>query len=62
MNHFMPYLQIKIETEEQQRAYDKIIEFWDNTKLKIPVLMKLNSYILYKLPKLIMKDDSKNSY
>lgn len=56
MNHFMPYLQIKIETEEQQRAYDKIIEFWDNTKLKIPVLMKLNSYILYKLPKQSIKD------
>lgn len=49
MNHFMPYLQIKIETKEQKYAYKKIIEFWDNAEIKIPLLMKINSFIMYKL-------------
>lgn len=51
MNHFMPYLQIKIETKEQEEAYKKIIEFWDNANIKIPLFMKITSFILYKLPK-----------
>lgn len=49
MNHFMPYLQIKIETKEQKVAYKRIIEFWDNAEIKIPLLMKINSFIMYKL-------------
>ena len=49
MNHFMPYLQIKIETKEQEEAYKKIIEFWDNADIKIPYLMKVSSFIMYKL-------------
>ena len=49
MNHFLPYLQIKIETKEQEHAYKRIIEFWDNADIKIPLLMKLNSFIMYKL-------------
>lgn len=49
MNHFLPYLQIKIETKEQEEAYKRIIEFWDNADTKIPLLMKLNSFIMYKL-------------
>ena len=49
MNHFLPYLQIKIETKEQEGAYKRIIEFWDNADIKIPLLMKLNSFIMYKL-------------
>lgn len=48
-NHFLPYLQIKIETQEQQEAYNRIIEFWDNTNIRIPFLMKLNSWIMFKL-------------
>ena len=51
MNHFMPYLQIKIETKDQEEAYKKIIEFWDNANIKIPLFMKITSFILYKLPK-----------
>lgn len=51
MNHFMPYLQIKIETKEQEEAYKKIISFWDNADIKIPVFMKISSFILYKLSK-----------
>ena len=49
MNHFMPYLQIKIETKEQENAYKRIIEFLDNAEIKIPLLMKISSYIMYKL-------------
>ncbi len=51
MNHFMPYLEIQIETPEQQEAYENIIEFWDNVDIKIPLVMKLSSYLMYKLPK-----------
>lgn len=57
MNHFMPYLQIKIETKEQQEAYKRIIEFWDNTDIKIPLFMKISSFIMYKL--LTKKDMNK---
>lgn len=47
LHHFLPYLQIKIVTEEQQKAYDNIIEFWDNTTIKMPLPMKLTSWIMY---------------
>ena len=49
LNHFLPYLQIRIQTKEQQEAYNKLIEFLDNTNIRIPFLMKLNSWILFKL-------------
>lgn len=49
LNHFSPYLQIRIQTKEQQEAYNRLIEFWDNTNIRIPFLMKLNSWILFKL-------------
>ena len=49
LNHFLPYLQIRIQTKEQQEAYNRLIEFWDNTNIRVPFLMKLNSWILFKL-------------
>lgn len=49
MNHFMPYLQIKIETKEQQESYKRIVEYLDNVNIKIPLIMKINSFIMYKL-------------
>lgn len=49
LNHFLPYLQIRIQTKEQQEAYNRLIEFLDNTNIRIPFLMKLNSWILFKL-------------
>ena len=49
LNHFLPYLQIRIQTKEQQEAYNRLIEFWDNTNIRIPFLMKSNSWILFKL-------------
>ncbi|MGL5675424.1 MAG: MerR family transcriptional regulator [Cellulosilyticaceae bacterium] len=51
INHFMPYLQIQIETPEQQEAYENIIAFWDQVEIKMPFMMKLSSYVMYKLPK-----------
>lgn len=47
VNHFLPYLQIKISTEEQKQAYHAIIDFWDNTKIKIPLCMKFTYWIMY---------------
>lgn len=49
LNHFLPYLQIRIQTKEQQEAYNRLIEFLDNTNIRIPFLMKLNFWILFKL-------------
>jgi len=37
LNHFQPYLQIKIQTKEQEDAYNTIKEFWDNTEIRIPI-------------------------
>lgn len=49
INHFLPYLQIKICTDEQRQAYNAIVDFWDNTKIRIPITMKLTSWIMYLL-------------
>lgn len=57
INHFLPYLQIQIETKEQQEAFDAIIEYWDNTEIKLPLNYKISGYLLYKfMPKPTMKD------
>ena len=48
MNHFQPYLQIKITTPQQKIAYDNIIEFWDNVELIIPLFLKVTGFIMYK--------------
>ena len=47
LNHFTPYLQGTIETPEQKEAYKNICDFWDNTDIKIPLLMKLSGWPLY---------------
>ena len=47
MNHFMPYLQISITTAEQKDAYQKIVRFWDNSAIKIPVFMRMTGSIMY---------------
>ncbi len=57
INHFLPYLQIQIETKEQQEAFDAIIKYWDNTEIKLPLNYKISGYMLYKfIPKPTMKD------
>lgn len=57
INHFLPYLQIKIETKQQQEAFDKIVEYWDNTEINIPLSYKITGFILYKImPESSMED------
>ena len=57
INHFLPYLQIRMETKEQQDAFDAIMKYWDNTEIKLPLNYKISGYLLYKfMPKPAMKD------
>ena len=49
MNHFMPYLQMRIETAEQRQAYQNIIQFWDNADIKLPFMMKMIGWIQFRL-------------
>ncbi len=49
INHFMPYLQISITTKEQQKAYENILSFWDNTTIRIPFFMRIVSFFSYRL-------------
>ena len=44
--HFMPYLQGKIETHEQQQAYENIISFWDHTSIHIPLLLRITTVLI----------------
>lgn len=48
MNHFMPYLQVPITTQKQMDAYRAIVDFWDNTHIRIPLLMRIISYVMYR--------------
>ncbi len=48
LHHFQPYLQGRIETPEQKKAYDIICEFWDNTEIRIPILLRLSVWIMYR--------------
>ena len=48
LNHFMPYLQGRIENSEQKEAYETICRFWDNTEIKIPMFMRFFSWISYR--------------
>lgn len=41
IQHFLPYLQITIQTKEQQEAYKRVIKFWDDLDLKIPLSVRL---------------------
>ena len=41
MHHFMPYLQMRITTPEQQAAYQRILTFWDTTTIKVPLFTRL---------------------
>ena len=53
LHHFLPFLQGRMETSEQKKAYEVICSFWDNTDIKIPLLMRLSGWITYRFyPKL----------
>ena len=44
--HFMPYLQGKIETHQQQQAYENIISFWDHINIHIPFLLRITTVLI----------------
>ena len=41
IQHFAPYLQGVIQTKEQAEAYQRIIQFWDDVNIKIPLGIRL---------------------
>lgn len=52
LQHFQPYLQTRITTSEQQEAYRTIVDFWEHTDLRIPLLFRFSSWLMYRfLPK-----------
>lgn len=58
MHHFMPYLQMRITTPEQQAAYQRILTFWDTTTIQAPLFTRLISYLQYKLNRLNLFDQT----
>ena len=58
MHHFMPYLQMRITTPEQQAAYQRILTFWDTTTIQVPLFTRLISYLQYKLNRLNLFDQT----
>lgn len=40
-NHFRPFLHIRIKTEEQKQAFKNLLEYCDETTIKVPFLMTL---------------------
>lgn len=49
-HHFAPYLNIHIHTKEQKDAYASILSFWDNPKLKLPLMYKLHAAFSMLIP------------
>ena len=48
--HFEPYLPDRITTEEQQDAYERILAFWDNPRLKLPLLYRISMLFSQRIP------------
>lgn len=48
LHHFLPFLQGRIETAEQKEAYEVICTFWDDIEIKIPMFMRIFSWISYR--------------
>ena len=48
--HFAPYLNIRIQTEDQRDAYKRIIAFWDNTQLRLPLLYRMSAALSFLYP------------
>ena len=46
LHHFEPYLHMRIQTEEQRKAYQAIIAFWDDTDIKIPLLLRVTGHLM----------------
>ena len=48
--HFAPYLNIRIHTQEQHDAYNRILAYWDNPALKLPFLYRLSAALSMLVP------------
>ena len=48
LHHFLPYLQEAPRTPEQREALQTILDFWDNTQLRIPWPMRLSGWLAWK--------------
>lgn len=48
LHHFLPYLHIRIETPQQNEAYQNILAFWDNTDIKLPISYKIVGWLMYR--------------
>lgn len=48
--HFAPYLQTPITTEEQKDAYMRVLDFWDRPDLSLPLLYRLSMLAARLLP------------
>lgn len=40
--HFVPYLRVRIATQEQREAYAQVLAFWDDPGLRLPLLLCLS--------------------
>lgn len=45
MHHFLPYLQIPLETKEQKEAYQNIMVFFDRVDIKVTFSMKVVNWL-----------------
>ena len=59
MHHFMPYLQMRITTPEQQALISADSDVWDTTTIHVPLFTRLISYLQYKLNRLNLFDQTK---
>lgn len=48
--HFAPYLLIRITTPEQQDAYRRILAFWDDPKLRLPLSFRASMLLSRLVP------------
>ena len=50
--HFAPYLSIRITTPEKQDAYRRILAFWDNPKLRLPLSFRVSMLLSRLVPQM----------
>ena len=50
--HFAPYLRIRITTPEQQDAYRRILAFWDDPKLRLPLSFRVSMLLSRLVPQM----------
>lgn len=62
MSHFKPFLNIRIKTPEQKQALKNILEYCENTTLKIPFMMKLGMKLAGDIAKETKAADEMISY